>query len=323
MSLILYSFQSDVDKLEKLGINLTTRVDMRVADHANDVVIRWGKSILPKDGAGKRREFVHTLNEARCIRLNCRKPVALAKLGEVVRTPRMWTKRMPLRKLAVIRPLTHRGGSDFRIVSGPCRIPKGHYATEYIRTQFEARVWYVRTGPDKGHCMMARRVPMRRNVVGIHPCRSEWGYEWRENVPPALSKMVLTGATKLGIDVGAADCLLYKGRWYTLEHNTCPSVDAQKIRDFLITYLPMAARAKYPYLQWQTRDGATPPVLGYGGYRSTSAPKAPAAPLWGADAPGAAAGHAVHHAAPAPKPTSAIGKLAARAKGIVKGRKAK
>lgn len=248
MSLVIYAFQSDLEKVRRIGFPTTTYAQLRTYDYANDVVVRWGKSNAPVNGAGaKVRDFLHVLNPAGAIRLNVQKAKALSLLSEVVRTPRIWTKAVPKRKLAVVRPLTHSQGRDFTVVRGPRRIPRGHYATEFIRTDFEVRVWVCRTGPTTGHTMCARRVKMKKDVEGVYPCRSEWGYRWMKT-PKVLHQMVIKAGAKVGLDVYAADVLRKGGRWFLTELNSAVCVDARSIREFVQLHLPEVARARYPNL---------------------------------------------------------------------------
>jgi hypothetical protein len=162
--------------------------------------------------------------------------------------------------------------------------------------------------------MAARRVPMQKDVVGVHPCRSEWGYQWMDKVPKALHEMTLKAATRAGLDVGALDVLRVKGEWVLLEVNTAPAVDARSIREFFTQYLPLAARAKYPYLSWSAAPGSVPPVLG--GYRrSPLLSSAPAAAPYAGGILGAPP--VVDHAAPVAAAVATI-KPKVRAKGKAK-----
>lgn len=263
MSLLLYTFQSDFNKVSRIGFKTTPSMGRFATDYARDIIVRWGKSNLAQDGRGKEVDFMHCLNPARAIKLNTQKAKALMQLSQVVPTPRIWTGRVSLRGLVVVRPFNHGGGEDFKVVRGPCKLPRGFYATEYIKTNTELRCWFVRTGPDKGFTMAARRVKMKKDIEGIHPCRSQWGYHWCK-APKGLHLMTLKAATKIGLDIGACDILIKRGRPVFLETNSAPAVDAKRIREFFLRRIPEAAAAKFPFIRDAMPVAAEAALLGVG-----------------------------------------------------------
>jgi hypothetical protein len=157
--------------------------------------------------------------------MNCNKEAAHEKLSRAVTTPQRYYGNVPENTLAVIRPVEHSGGSGFTVVPGPKPVPSGHYAMKYIKTDKEYRVWYA-----LGKMLVARRVPMRGTAQGDeqYPCRSEWGYTYRESGSlPVLEQQTDRAFQRMDLDFGAADVLWDETnrKWYFLELNTAPSLD--------------------------------------------------------------------------------------------------
>ena len=143
---------------------------------------------------------------------------------------------MPSDVLAVYRPEKHTGGNGFNVKKGPFCISDGYYATEYINTNLEYRVWFCGQ-----HTMMARRAKMLINNKEKHkyPCRSKWGYEF-VNMSRLLRKDTLLAAKTIGLDVGAADVLYSTDskKYYFLELNSAPSCDHWRVINFYNTNIP-------------------------------------------------------------------------------------
>jgi glutathione synthase/RimK-type ligase-like ATP-grasp enzyme len=199
----------------------------RVEDFRNDVIIRWGNASLSVDRFGQRTDFRNVLNPAQAVIANMNKPTAHDILSKVVATPRMFRKYTPDRGLFVVRPYSHQEGNGFKVVEAKgqsIRLQEGwQYATEFIRTDAEYRVWFIgdrtirarRTRTDEQQCETFPRFP----------CRSKWGYVFCKEMPQGLHNQTIKAAKAIGLDCGAADILLANGTWYFLELNSAPSAD--------------------------------------------------------------------------------------------------
>ena len=73
---------------------------------------------------------------------------------------------------------------------------------------------------------------MKINEEQKYPCRSNWGYEFCDGISLELHHQTLMAAKKIGLEVGAADVLYYKGQWLFLELNSAASVDHRIVREF-------------------------------------------------------------------------------------------
>ena len=183
-----------------------------------DVFIRWGNS------SG---DFRRVVNPARAIRLNCRKYDALVAISQVTRTPRIYRGFIPRGIRAVVRPLTHSQGEGFQVIDGPRDISDSQYATAYVETDVEHRVFFA------WDCLFfARRRGTDDQRAAQFPCRSNWGYEFSTEGPEALKEAVRKARQAIGLEVGAADTLTKDGEHYILELNSGPSVDHDRITAF-------------------------------------------------------------------------------------------
>jgi hypothetical protein len=220
----------------RFGFNVSTNLhDKPIESYDKDVVIRWGNSYKILNRNGDYRDFKMVLNPAKSIRNNCDKYGSLVKLSAVVKTPQIFKDKVPSGKTAVVRPFVHEcAGKDFKIQKGPFNIPQGYYATEYLETDREYRVWFC-----NGKTLVVKRVPPTEDLRGQkNPCRSLWGYFFVEPslVPQVLRDDTLKAAKALELDFGAADVLRLPNYDYRfLELNTAPSMDSRTAREFFIT----------------------------------------------------------------------------------------
>lgn len=211
--------------VKNLGYSTSARLDGRVGDYDRDVIIRWGNHFPFYNRFGQVREFRNVLNPAKAITLNINKVAAHKVLSQAVRTPKSYTRQTPAYGLFVIRPLSHQAGSGFRVVEAkgrPINLNGYEYATEFLRTDREFRVWFV-----GDRTIRARRDAMREKGQGgeKYPCRSNWGYIFYPHVPTNLHNYTIKAADAIGLDIGAADVLLANDKWYFLELNSSPSTD--------------------------------------------------------------------------------------------------
>lgn len=187
--------------------------------------IRWGNSDPGLLGCR-----VH--NSRRAVRENCHKAHALQRLQTVVATPLVYLagESVPQGVRVVLRTIEHSGGAGFRVRSGPRAVPPGHYATRWLETSLEHRVWFA-----WGRTLVARRVPLKGQRAGRYPCRSEWGYRFLRRPAARLDTLIeqtVKAAAALSLTLGAADVLWVHGQHVFLELNSAPSVDARPIREF-------------------------------------------------------------------------------------------
>ena len=211
--------------VKQLGYSTSAWLEGKVGDYDNDVIIRWGNHSTFHNRLGLAREFRNVLNPAKAITLNINKVEAHKVLSQAVRTPKLYTRQTPAYGLFVVRPYSHQGGSGFKVVEAkgkPIDLGGWSYATEFLRTDREFRVWFV-----GDRTIRARRAPMAEKKQGgeKYPCRSNWGYIFYDNVGTNLHNYTIKAARAIGLDIGAADVLLANDKWYFLELNSSPSTD--------------------------------------------------------------------------------------------------
>lgn len=218
----ILTIDNELESAESLGFPTT----LDLGPETDDLVIRWGNSTLYGD-----REFSRVVNPAKAIKLNVHKLDALRKLSSVVDTPRAFVTKVPNNVTALVRSIDH--GDDFNVVKGPYQVPQGRYATTWIKTDVEYRVWFAW---DK--TTVAKRVPIRGDeeqaaqVNDEFPCRREWGYKFLDTVPQKLHNDVLRASRAIGLSLGAADVLVKGNRFIFVELNSAPSIDHPRLREF-------------------------------------------------------------------------------------------
>ena len=242
MNVVVITCGNEIESAERLGFK-TTHVGGDYAKKYNkDVVIRWGNSTPAYSDDGCRTcEYVNVINPSDAIRRNCNKLQSLKLLSQVVFVPPIYEKKVPTGVLAVIRPLEHAAGNGFNVVTGPHTVSVGTYGTRFLQTPTEYRVWFC-----GNQTMCGRRVKMKVNEEQKYACRSNWGYEFSGGVSADLHRQTLMAAKVIGLDVGAADLLYYKGKYYFLELNSAPSVDHRVVREFFQNGLDLMFRERFP-----------------------------------------------------------------------------
>jgi hypothetical protein len=215
-------------------------------EYFDDVVVRWGNSSPAfeqlESGDEIPTEFKQVINPREAIRRNVRKEQALNLLSLVVNTPRMWEQgtKVPANVTAVHRIVNHHGGNGFNVQTGPFKVYQGCYATEWIPSKTEYRVWFC--GDDTMCGIRSKRSP----CTDKYPCRSMWGYTFKKKVPVKLHKDTLEAAKAIGLECGAADVLEHNGKYYFLELNSAATIDKQVIEDFYKQSLVKLIKKKYP-----------------------------------------------------------------------------
>jgi hypothetical protein len=228
MAIKILTINSEHVSATRLGYPTHTYLGDYAYKFDNDVVVRWGNSSYVYSRDGRRNvDFKNVINPADRIKLNCRKSDATKLLAQVVNVPTLYEKSVPKGTLAVVRPHEHAAGIGFSVVEGPHKIQPGTYGTRFLKTDAEYRVWFC---GDKTMC--GRRVKLKVNEDQTYPCRSNWGYEFCDGIAMELHYQTLMAAKKIGLDVGAADVLFYKKKWYFLELNSAASVDHRQVREF-------------------------------------------------------------------------------------------
>ncbi len=217
-----------------------------IGEKSQDVVIRWGNGFCP----GK--DFANVVNKASAIHLNVRKQEALKAMSKVVHTPTIWLKSVPKGVKAVLRPFEHSSGQHFQIVDGPHPVDHGWYATRYIQTKQEYRVWFAW---DRTLCALRTS----RTSTAEFPCRSNWGYRFHRSVASPLHNQVMKAVSAIGLELGAADVLYVPKtrKYYFLELNSAPTLDHDKITDFF----QGAIKSKFKNWKPKKDKEETPAVL--------------------------------------------------------------
>lgn len=218
MGIAIVTIDSEIDSISKLGYPTYT-CECKVP--RGETIVRWGKGEVCAD-----RKIEQAVNPSQAIKLNVNKLVALRALKEAgLLVPRIFDDSVPEDENAVYRPINHSRGENFQVSKGPFKIDSGYYATKFISTPTEIRVWY-----GFGSAICARRVTSRS--IPEFPCRSEWGYRFWDRVPRGLLKLNNIAFDAIGLSTGAADILKSHGRYYFLELNSAPDIDHSKIEAF-------------------------------------------------------------------------------------------
>lgn len=222
------TIDSEYNSAVRLGFPTYKYIPSYDENFKDSLVIRWGNSTTPYDKSGKNIEYKNVINPSKAIYLNCHKNKALETLSSVVLTPKIFKNQVPKGKLAVYRNQEHSSGKSFTVQKGPFKIDEYRYATEFIKTDKEFRVFFC-----NNKTMMCRRVTYRADrLKEKYPCRSLWTYSFYKKVPKKLHKQVLAAARAIGLQTGGAD-ILYKNRnYYFLELNSACSLDHKKIISF-------------------------------------------------------------------------------------------
>lgn len=249
MKVIALTIESEKKWVEKLcaelGWPVYTHVGQRIESFNNSVIVRFGNSGLFYNKIGKQEEFKNVINSSKKIRRNCCKLVAARKMGRVIDVPKFFVRNIPANKTVINRPIYHAcAGADFALLKTKqkTKIQHGYYASQFIRTSREWRVFYVRIN-NKINVLGAIRFKDKKDLPKL--CRSNWAYKFRK-VPKKLIEHVLFGSKALELEFGCADVLQGRdGKYYTCEHNTCPNFETKKIRAFYKENLNKLIKLKF------------------------------------------------------------------------------
>lgn len=229
MSVFVYTRPENSKSAVKLGWPVTT--DFRQIPRGS-TVIRWGNG-----NGSDPRDWPRVLNKASVMELSTNKLAALQKMKEAgVSVPEVYTsgQSLPRGHRYVARPASHAEGSDFQLVDGGQRCPTDH-ATRFIEDAREYRVWFIH---DKYLC--AKRVPgEEEGQEADNPCRSKWLYGPYIQPFPGLKEQMAKVRLAIPLDFGAVDALWSESerKWFILEVNSAPSLDAPGVLRHFQTHL--------------------------------------------------------------------------------------
>jgi hypothetical protein len=243
----IFSIKSELESAEQLGFETFLFNDSLFSENfKDDVVVRWGSSRLIYNNSTEYRhaEFPNVINRAKAIRFNCEKNLAMDILTKVVSTPRIFGRKVPEGKEAVVRFIEHSHGKDFQILKGPLALNEGQFATEFIKTDTEYRVWFC-----GGATFAAKRIALSEEDKSDFPCRSNWGYSYLREVPQELHNQTLFAAKEIGLSFGAADVLKHEGKYLFLELNSAPSIDTNRLKKFFKDNLVALVLKKFPNIK--------------------------------------------------------------------------
>ena len=221
MTISVVTCMSEIASAKRLGFPSYTKLKQ----DPRHTVIRWGNSSKLDHGG----DYASVVNNRNAISLNVNKLEALRKIATATEIPAVFVDRANFDGKVLIRPLEHKGGENFNVIDGPCNIESGYYGTAWINTEIEYRVWFA-----WDHTLIARRVPFGKTKRDEeYPCRSNWGYKFREEWDrPGLRIRTLRAKKAIGLDCGAADVLVKNQKYLFLELNSAPTIDAKEIREF-------------------------------------------------------------------------------------------
>lgn len=240
----IFTIDSEYKSAHRLGFPTHTYFCGPVETFDNDIIVRWGNSALLCNKKGEKQEFKNVINLSSSIRNNCNKPVALKNMAEVVRTPCLFNGTVPKNKLAVVRSTEHTGGIGFEVLKGPFKLNEDQYATQFIRTIKEYRVWFI---GNSANLSALRVTENKEKLKQKYKCRSQYAYKFYKT-KKELKEQVLKAANKLKLEFGAADILFYRNKYYFLECNTAASCDSKKIIEFYKEGIVKLAKKKFPTL---------------------------------------------------------------------------
>lgn len=253
MNIIVLAIQKDFQSARKLGFNTVTKLEGHVEDYGDAVIVRYGNSYLLRDMLGNIRDYQNTVNSAKSIRDNCRnKDFTLKRISKIVNTPKIWTcnEGVPRGIHVVYRPTHHTQGEHFRVVEGGFTVQPGFYATQWIQTEKEFRVWFVNNGQNCNF-LIARRFSQKPEENNKQfKCRSLWSYNFIKNGGfEVLKSKVKSISDLLGLEFGAVDVLSKDGTYYFLECNTAPSIDYPVLEEFFTKGIKGIINIKFKHLE--------------------------------------------------------------------------
>jgi hypothetical protein len=239
--IIVFAPNSELKSAQRLGFPTFDHVEKYKEDYDGKIIIRWGygydaksKDMIFCDS----KDFENVVNPVDTIQLNVRKHEAIQVLSKVVKTPKIYLNKVPSNRLVVYRPTAHAGGKDFNVKRGPFNIPQGYYATQFIKTNKEVRVFVC-----GNKTLTCSREKAKKDDSDI--CRSNWRYVNFRKTPKNLHKMVLRAAKKIGLECCAFDILVVKRKYIFLEGNAAPTLE-KAVTQFYKKNLVYLINKKFP-----------------------------------------------------------------------------
>ena len=242
MKVIVLTTESEKLSAEKLGYETHTHYHGVKSQHKGTVVIRWGNGFSEAASDNfifdDTLDFPNVLNSIDSIQNNVKKHEALQILNKAVNTPKIFKGKVPAKVTAVFRPTQHAGGANFQLKKGPFNIPNGYYATEFIKTDKEVRVFVC--GNRTITCSREKGKQSDSDV-----CRSNWAYRNFRETPKKLHSMALKASKALKLDICAFDILVKGNNYYFLEGNTAPTIEGE-VRQFFKDGIKVLIKKKFP-----------------------------------------------------------------------------
>jgi predicted ATP-grasp superfamily ATP-dependent carboligase len=243
-NVILLTIDSELKSASKLGFKTQTYFSDFKENYDNHVIVRWGygydvaaKDLIFCDS----KDFKNVLNPLESIKLNVRKNEAIQVLSKVVKTPKIYLDKVPKNKLVVYRPTSHAAGKDFQLKKGPFQIPNGFYATEFIKTDKEVRVFVC-----GNKTLTCSREKAKKSDSDI--CRSNYRYARIRKTPIRLHRMALKAAKALNLHLCGFDILVKNRNYYFLEGNSSVTIETPQVRKFYQTGIKSLINKKFPKL---------------------------------------------------------------------------
>ena len=242
MEIIVLTTVSEEKSARKLGYPTYTYLPYEKKNHDELVVIRWGNGFVSAPILNpifdEQDDFKYVLNPQKSIELNVTKNKSFEILSATVPMPKIYKLKIPSRKTAVYRPTQHAGGSNFKLQKGPFIIEPNHYATEFIRTNREIRVFVC--GNKSLTCSREKGKKSDSDI-----CRSNYAYLNFRKTPKRLHGLAIRAAKALKLDICAFDILVKGRKYYFLEGNSAPTIEGE-VRQFFQAGIKTLIKLKFP-----------------------------------------------------------------------------
>jgi len=242
--IIVLTTNSEEKSAKKLGFDTFTYYPNHIQDFKNVVVLRYGngflEAIVENPIFAETDDFPNVINPAAAISLNVIKDKALENLSKHVLTPQMYKDFVPKGKKVVYRENAHSFGKGFKVRKGGFKVEEGRYATDFITTKREVRVFVC----DNKTLTCSRR---KTNKKDSDICRSNWDYYLYRKTPARLHKLALKAAKATNLQICALDIIVKNKKYYVLENNSCPTLN-KRVAEFYKKNIPILIKKKFPKL---------------------------------------------------------------------------
>ena len=144
-NVLVLTTNSEEKSARRLGFPVYTYFPHEIKDFKNVVVIRYGngyvEAVVENPIFAETDDFPNVINPASAIALNVNKDKALENLSKHVTTPQIYKDFVPKGRKCVYRKTAHAFGEGFKLKKGGFKVEDGHYATDFISTKREVRVF--------------------------------------------------------------------------------------------------------------------------------------------------------------------------------------